>query len=136
MGFFDFLQNIGSLGQMVRNVAETYLQFKKQPAESDLERFVSLAVVRYLHQSAADRKVNMEKVIGNMLALIERGEPVGLYGYCIGVAWAEMDVDSSDVDSQKNILKIIRSSGVSYDDAYGKTYEVEELYSLLKKFNL
>lgn len=136
MGIFDFLQSIGSLGQMVRNVAETYLQFKKQPAESDLERFVSMAVVRYLHPSVANRKVNMEKVIGNMLGLIERGEPVGLYGYCLGVAWAEMDVDGSDFESQKNILKIMRSSGVSYDDAYGKTYEVEELHRLIKKFNL
>lgn len=136
MGFFDFLQNIGSLGKTVRNVVETYQKFKTEPAESDLERFIAMASVRYLNPSVPNREVNRAKVIGNMLGLIERGEPVGLYGYCLGVAWAEMDVDSGDFDSQKNILKIIRSSGVSYEDAYGKTYKVEDLHRLAKKFNL
>ena len=136
MGIFDFLQSIGSLGQTVRNIVETYQKFKTEPAESDLERFVAMAVVRYSHRSVPNREDNRSKVIGNMLGLIERGEPVGLFGYCLGVAWAEMDVDGSDVDSQKNILKIIRSSGVSRDDAYGKTYKVEDLLRLVKKFNL
>ena len=136
MGLFDFLQNIGSLGQMVRNIVEVYKKFKTEPAESDLERFVAMAVLRYLHPSVPNREINRAKVIGNMLGLIERGEPVGLFGFCSGVAWAEMDVESDDFDTHKNILKIIRSSGISYDEAYGKTYDTEDLHRIAKKFNL
>lgn len=136
MGLFDFLQNIGSLGQMVRNVVETYKKFKVESAESDLERFIAMAVLRYLHPSVPNREINRAKVVGNMLGLIENGEPVGLYGFCSGIAWAEMDVERDDLDTQKNIIKILLSSGVSYDEAYGKIYDAEDLHRIAKKFNL
>lgn len=136
MGIFSFLQSVGSLGQMIRNVIETYTKFKSEPAESDLERFIAMAIVRYAHPSIPDGRAKRGKVLGNMIELIERGEPVGLFGYCSGVAWAEMDVNVYEVEAQKNILKIIRREGVSYNDAFGKKYEEEEFHRLLRKLGL
>ncbi len=136
MGLFDFLQNIGSIGQMVRNVVETYKKFKNEPAENDLERFVAMSVVRYAHPSVPDGRGKRSKVLGNMLELIERDEPVGLFGYCVGIAWAEMDVDISDTDTLQNILKILRSSGVSREDAFGQRYSLNELRKISEKYDL
>lgn len=136
MGLFGFLQSIGSLGSMVRNVTDTYRKFKNEPAESDLERFIAMAVIRYAHPSVSDSRAKRSKVLGNMLELVERGEPVGLFGYCVGVAWAEMDVDISDTETLLNILKIIRSTGISHGDAHGQVYQLEDLKRLSKKFDL
>jgi hypothetical protein len=133
---FDFLQYFGSLGQMVKNIVETYQRFQNEDAENDLERFFAMAVARYLHPGIPNREINRQKVIERLYALIEWGEPVGLYGFCSAVAWAEMDVHPNDIDTHKNILKIIQSFRISYDEAYGRTYEAEDFYRLVKKFNL
>lgn len=136
MGIFDFLQNIGALGQMVKNVVQIYKKLQQEPFENDLERIIAMVVIRYSHPSVPNRATNRAKVLSHLQEKIEIGEPIGLFEYCRGVAWAEMDVEGDDIESLKNILKIIRSSGVDYDDAYGKNYELEDFERILEQYSL
>lgn len=86
---------------MVKNVVENYQKFKTEPAENDLERLIAMTFIRYFHPSIPNRHENRAKVIICMRGLVEWGEQVGLYGYCAAIAWAQMGVDRSDLETKK-----------------------------------
>ena len=135
MGILDFLQDRGALGQMVRNVCATYKTIKKQePNVSDMERYLALTRIRYFQPQIPNRDLLIKKTIGTMYAFVDAKEPMGLYNYCRCVAYAEMDVEPSDIQTTTNMLKIIKSEGFSYEEAYGEVYTEESFERALREY--